>query len=52
MDEAVVDDDEDREKLKLALEARVCSESLDIREMDRWRAMASYEFFLVWEGDR
>lgn len=51
-DEALVDVDDDREKLKLALEERVCSDSLDMRETDRWRAMASYEFFLVCEGDR
>lgn len=28
------------------------SESLDMRETERERAMASYEFFLVWDGDR
>jgi hypothetical protein len=46
-DEALVEVDDDRENVKLALEVRVCSESFDIRETDLWRAIASYEFFLV-----
>lgn len=28
------------------------SESLDMFETDLWRAMASYEFFLVCDGER
>jgi hypothetical protein len=51
-DDALVEVDDDREKVKLALVETDCSESLDMCEIDRWRARASIEFCLVCEGDR
>ena len=52
VDEARVEVEEEREKVKLRLVETERSESLDIWEMERWRARASYEFFLVCDGDR
>lgn len=52
VEEALVEVEEDLEKVPLALEDMVRSESLDICDMDRWRASASSEFFLVCEGER
>ena len=51
-EEARVDVDDEREKVRLGLEEIVRPESRDIWEMERWRAMASYEFFLVCDGER
>jgi hypothetical protein len=44
VDEAFVDVEDDLEKVRLGLD---CSDSLDMRDMDRLRARASNEFFLV-----
>jgi hypothetical protein len=43
----LVEVDEEREKVMLALVERVLSEDLDMREIDCWRLTASMEAFLV-----
>lgn len=47
-----MDVDGERENVWPALVETELSESRDMRETDLWRAMASYEFFLVCDGER
>lgn len=49
VEEALVDVEEDLEKVRLGLEE---PDSLDMRDTERLRANASIEFFLVCDGDR
>jgi hypothetical protein len=43
--------DDDREKVMLALVDTVLVDCSDSRDTDRWRCKASYDAFLVCEGD-
>jgi hypothetical protein len=52
VDDALVEMEGEREKVCPALLETELSDSRDMREMDLWRAIASYEFFLVCEGER
>lgn len=49
MEEARVEVEDDLEKLKLGVER---SDSFEIRDSDAFRARASIDVFLVWEGER
>ena len=51
-EEARVETEGVREKVWPPREDMECSESLDMREVERLRARASKELCLVWEGER